>query len=155
MGKYSELINKLEDLGKADREIDLEVLNALAPHKSGDIWVWGAPLVPMAKHSFAVVQVTNEIEAEMAERLDFNDMMNEFARKVPTVTATIDSIIKLSREVFPEAVFSINDYPEKSITGVALNRFEHDVAVGEGDAINSAIAACVAALKAKEVADAE
>lgn len=155
MGKYSELIFKLESLRKPDREIDLEVLNALAPHKSGDIWVWGAPHVPIAKHSFAVIQSTNEIEAELAERLDFNDMMNEFARKVPTVTATVDSIIKLAREVFPEAVFSINDYPETSITGVALNRYEYDIATGEGEAVNSAIAACIAALKAKEVADAE
>ena len=155
MGKYCELIKKLENLEGPDREIDLEILNALAPHESGDLWVWGAPLVPMAKHSFAVVPLTNEIEAETAERLDLQEAFNGFARKVPLVTANLNEIIKLSRVSYPKAVFTIHDYPDTGNSGVALNRFEHDVATGDGTAANSAVASCIAILRAKESADAE
>lgn len=155
MGKYRKLIKKLENLEGPDREIDLEVLNALSPHESGDLWVWGAPLVPMAKHSFAVVPLTNEIEAEIAERLDLHEAFNGFARKVPLVTANLNAIIKLSRESYPKAVFTVHDYPEAGNSGVALNRFEYDVVTGDGTAANSAIASCIAILKAKESAHAE
>lgn len=152
MGKYSELINKLEDLGKADREIDLEILNALAPHESGLAWVWGAPLVPVARHSFAVVMYDNDLDAELSEKPGLQEAFDSFARKVPTVTESMTAIIKLCRERYPNAQISVDDFRNHGTARVCL------VPDGEwtrSDATTSAMAICAAILKAKEVADAE
>lgn len=116
----SDLITRLSKLEGPDREVDANIWKTI------DV------------DHFAGAETTAKMRSTMKYL------------SAPYYTESMDDAATFARRLWPNCTFQIEDHPEQSRVGIALNRYDGDLNHAEATAAKTPLALCIAILKAKE-----